>query len=510
MKHNNITYKFTYNLSTSFLIIIFIEQHEQQQELELKLNLPNRLEINEIIHRLANLNNLIFDYYIMLNDVNLNEFKTSLTEFLLKQNQIYYDSLAANQLINSPIDKLKLKNYWLKVLISNNQKSIVAPGHHDLIQAKEYYNLMHSNLMSVILEREKEYALQLNRLLTNTQTTTWQRLDQLKREQKHKFQYFIKKLLNNNDLLSNSSFSLEIDQDNDESLDDFDYIRIDTNPSIINSLKSANIKQLSSLQTLTRLEESYTIQLGAQLKTTHNLRLIRCNIYDFCSQRFNLQLNEIEPHAIQTALSLYSNKLCALVLLTNSTVENWSDLTSICDLNGCEFHFGSIDEQKQLALKHSNNKELNIGNFFITKHSNLSQVHVLFHLIAFENDSQSNLKQSDLSSRHPVILGLRNILKACVSNDIHTLTFPLLLTHEMTEEMTISWVMKRAELVLKCIKGFMIEFVNWGAQESRTLQFVVPQVLFFFLFNFKLIINLVATQCVLTQESRTQKISHNT
>jgi hypothetical protein len=43
--------------------------------------------------------------------------------------------------------------------------------------------------------------------------------------------------------------------------------------------------------------------------------------------------------------------------------------------------------------------------------------------------------------------------------------------------MTISWVMKRAELVLKCIKGFMIEFVQWaGAQNSRNIQFVVPQV----------------------------------
>jgi hypothetical protein len=41
--------------------------------------------------------------------------------------------------------------------------------------------------------------------------------------------------------------------------------------------------------------------------------------------------------------------------------------------------------------------------------------------------------------------------------------------------MTINWVMKRAELVLKCIKGFMIEFFQWGAQESRTLQFVVPE-----------------------------------
>ncbi len=37
--------------------------------------------------------------------------------------------------------------------------------------------------------------------------------------------------------------------------------------------------------------------------------------------------------------------------------------------------------------------------------------------------------------------------------------------------------MKRAELVLKCLKGFMIELVQWGAQDSRTIQFVVPQVI---------------------------------
>lgn len=132
--------------------------------------------------------------------------------------------------------------------------------------------------------------------------------------------------------------------------------------------------------------------------------------------------------------------------------------------------------------------DLNIGDFYITKHSNLSQVHVIFHLVSnehkgFEGPSaptspatpNKNLKQSDLSSRHLVILGLRNILKLCIANNINTLTLPLLLTHEMNEEMTISWVMKRAELVLKCLKGFMIEFVQWGAQDSRTIQFVVPQ-----------------------------------
>lgn len=129
---------------------------------------------------------------------------------------------------------------------------------------------------------------------------------------------------------------------------------------------------------------------------------------------------------------------------------------------------------------------MNIGDFYITKHSNMSQVHILFHLATNENSRErtqsltsptKTLKHSDLSSRHPVILGLRNILKACITNNIQTLTIPLLLTHEMNEEMTISWVMKRAELVLKCLKGFMIEFVQWGAQESRTIQFVVPQVI---------------------------------
>ena len=38
-----------------------------------------------------------------------------------------------------------------------------------------------------------------------------------------------------------------------------------------------------------------------------------------------------------------------------------------------------------------------------------------------------------------------------------TLTLPLLLTHDMSEEMTVAWCMKRAELVLKCVKGFMME-----------------------------------------------------
>jgi hypothetical protein len=90
----------------------------------------------------------------------------------------------------------------------------------------------------------------------------------------------------------------------------------------------------------TILEESYTIQLGAQLKSTHNLRLIRCNIFDFCKDRFTIDENsepvkasrkkgenvselmaELEPQAIQTAMSLYSDKLCALILLVENSFD---------------------------------------------------------------------------------------------------------------------------------------------------------------------------------------------
>ena len=68
------------------------------------------------------------------------------------------------------------------------------------------------------------------------------------------------------------------------------------------------------------------------------------------------------------------------------------------------------------------------GDFYITRHSNLSEVHVVFHLV-----SDSSVMSTELTSRHPVILGYRNILKACFRYDITTITLPLLLAHEMAE-----------------------------------------------------------------------------
>ena len=44
------------------------------------------------------------------------------------------------------------------------------------------------------------------------------------------------------------------------------------------------------------------------------------------------------------------------------------------------------------------------------------------------------------------------------------------------KDMTVAWCTKRAELVFKCVKGFMIEMASWGGAELKNLQFLVPKV----------------------------------
>lgn len=55
-----------------------------------------------------------------------------------------------------------------------------------------------------------------------------------------------------------------------------------------------------------------------------------------------------------------------------------------------------------------------------------------------------------------------------------SISLPLLLRHEHSEEMTLSWCMRRAELVLKCVKGFVLEAAGWGGAELQTLHFLLP------------------------------------
>ncbi|CAF1103772.1 unnamed protein product [Brachionus calyciflorus] len=432
-------------------------------------NHPNELVYLIIDHlniQQPTLNN--FKNYLKLSP----QFKSNLNSFIYKQYILQFENKLTNALSLKPSNS-DIQIYWSNLINKQNLST----------NKSEIENLI---------------------LLSDINNEVWTtRMNSLKHKQQRQFSKFLFKLY---DEFKNGKKAMEnLDEYVEKNdFDDFDN-KLMGPVKLLDGTKTKRSSRVLKDTSFNRIEESYTIQLGAQLKSTHNLRLIRCDILDYCKDRFKYSTennldNCIEPHSMLNSMSLYSqNKLNALVLLVDNLLINSKSFQNedadsfdvsqsfreICQKNGYDFHFKSIDEQIEEAIKMINrvNKvenedkyaKLNIGDFYVTKHSNLSQTHVVFNLATIDKeDENSHMKKSDLSSRHPVILGLRNILKTCIQNNVHTITFPLLLSHQMTEEMTVNWVMKRAELVLKCMKGFMIEFVQWGAQESRNIQFVVP------------------------------------
>lgn len=425
------------------------------------------------------------------------EFKSSLNTFIYELRLNYYldKILHAYEPLNLFSLKTNLKLYWTNLLESLHSTKIHDDSHQNsILLGKMYHQLIHSDYMNLIIKQEYLNTIEYNQkynqfLLSSNSNELWStRIDSLKNKQQRLFSKFLFKLY---DELRNRKPTDRIKQnisdyldksDLDDDVEDLTHMSLST-VQFVDDKNAGNFRgRLLMDKFLSRIEESYTIQLGAQLKSTHNLRLVRCDILDYCKDRFkppNASLlssessltDYIEPHSMLTAMSLYSeDKLNALVLLVDSLVQNnlsanltnkedtfdsedFFDISSsfyqICSKNGYDFHFQSIDQQIESSIKcintvnknsDSQSARMNIGDFHVTKHSNLSQTHVVFHLAAFDKQADKSLdqanrslKNSDLSSRHPVILGLRNILKACISNNVQTITLPLLLTHQMTE-----------------------------------------------------------------------------
>lgn len=194
--------------------------------------------------------------------------------------------------------------------------------------------------------------------------------------------------------------------------------------------------------------------------------------------------------ALNIALGLYSCSLAGIVVLTPVGSVHINEIVQRNANMSTDFHFDQIDDQLTAIRTRLNSVtagtptgsgsatpdsttskvRLKPGDFFITRHSNLAQVHVVYHLITDEAFAQS----AEINSRHPVIMGLRNIMKSASQNDVSQLTIPTLLRHSMSEDMTVPWCTRRAELVFKCAKGFMIESASWGGSQLSTLQLLLP------------------------------------
>ncbi|NXC18656.1 CL004 protein, partial [Corythaeola cristata] len=237
------------------------------------------------------------------------------------------------------------------------------------------------------------------------------------------------------------------------------------------------------------LEESFTIHLG---KTLH-LAFIRFAQAHLSSLSRSLWMACLPssmfttPHSLVSSANLLRVHLIQLSLsptkMLNNTgltpEEHRSSLTSTGTwsyymFNVCAMYLNTENKSSgnEDKLKNIERNQSNIlpGEFYITRHSNLSEIHVAFHLCV-----DDNVRSGNITARDPAIMGLRNILKVCCTHDITTISIPLLLVHDMSEEMTIPWCLKRAELVFKCVKGFMMEMASWDGGISRTVQFLVPQ-----------------------------------
>lgn len=125
------------------------------------------------------------------------------------------------------------------------------------------------------------------------------------------------------------------------------------------------------------------------------------------------------------------------------------------------------------------------GDFFITKHSNLADVNVVFHLIVdpktnilnifqqFSFTSSDNIN-SELHQDSPVLVGLRSLLAVAARYDVETVTFPILLLLDSEEAMisgSSSGIEQRSLAVIQSVKSFLMEKLS---EDTKSIQLVLP------------------------------------
>ncbi|XP_067141961.1 FERRY endosomal RAB5 effector complex subunit 3 isoform X2 [Centruroides vittatus] len=439
-----------------------------------------------------------------------------LEDFVLKETDHYFSKLAKDVIENFQTEERDIsqiiKKWSFAFKEEHAQYAKQEELSEDAIFASMYHSLIHSPALETMLNLEHSYSLQIGELIQERDTA----LLKLQKRQSEEMENAVQKVgivYTDRDINELATQHFEENQNFGENWErrigslkstqrkEFhewvlkvyeDYRDGCGSPGYQQRIRalSENIPNRDDnwIPQAQRMEESFTIHLGSQLKVMHNLRLLSTDVLDLCRHKLN-KIHGIvvpQPQRLQTAISLYSNNLCGLVLLVDNRINSYTGIKRECQLesirdnskqasewrmvNGPQVESGSSGKSS-ISSEHQNSSSLlKYGDFYITHHSNLSEVHVVFHLV-----TDDSLRQAEINSRHPVILGLRNILRVAHERDICTITIPLLLVHEMSEEMTIQWCLKRAELVFKCVKGFMIEMASLVGEETRTVQFLVPK-----------------------------------
>ncbi|GBP28789.1 Protein C12orf4 homolog [Eumeta japonica] len=494
---------------------------ELRYDLEVPIKIPYSGSTKELVQRILNM----FHIPVYLEE-ELNE---ELAKFVSKETKTFHndrDEKLLNQLKNGEINVDGIVKSWEKLFKENVIEYAEQKGTSDEeVFAAAYHKLVHSPALNTILQVESSYA----NTVINTLNNRDEDIKKLTQRQTEEIEEKVRQVNTGSteeevNVLAGKQFEeqslvagrwgSQLDalwqtqraqyrawlMSTLEEYQGANQLNTPTNsPLATFSMSERPITAPPQPPPAPELAESFTIHLGSQLKQTHNIRIVSMDMLDLC--RVERQDNSTETsRRLQTALGLYSTELCAAVLLAESAPPRHSPLTKqftdVCR-RSTEYHFPDVDQQlrtlmekvKEPAEKRNETRYkqqpewssggggraresrcLQTGDVYVTRHSNLAEVHVVFHLLVDEG----SLRSGDINSRHPAILGLRNIIKAACANDVTSISLPVLLRHDLSDEMTAAWCTRRAELVLKCVKGFMLETASWGGAELKNLQLVVP------------------------------------
>ncbi|CAH8678069.1 unnamed protein product [Schistosoma rodhaini] len=270
--------------------------------------------------------------------------------------------------------------------------------------------------------------------------------------------------------------------------------------SLLKKSSTMNNQAISKRTDHIPLSETFTVQLGRQLRTMFNFRLIRLDPSEFITTtRFRLQENHLLnddwlAERMNNALNVYSNNLNGLMILVDKRINSFRGIKKIladaCE-QSTELHFPEFGSQlesiqetvNRLGSRHGISTvkskcdcyEPVHGDVLITKHSNLISstgdgINVVFQVV-FDEDYESNNNIRIPSSLHNAISA---VLRTCFDYDITTLSLPLLLVSSVSENMDKSWRAKRVETVLKAVKGALMELITWRGPNLRSIQFLAP------------------------------------
>eukprot|EP01132_Coremiostelium_polycephalum_P003315 gene3315-4154_t len=227
-------------------------------------------------------------------------------------------------------------------------------------------------------------------------------------------------------------------------------------------------------QTSYKIYENNQVSVGVQKKKWFEFKLIDASPLHLCkpiSSGEYLKLKRVEY--IQT---LYSDSLSAVVLLSDPSLSfstnSEKNFIKYCNMS-TELHFDPIDKQIE-AFKQSlpEGTQLKNGDFFITKHSNLSDVQVVFHLFA-DSDIRAPLSESTILTTSDLAKGLRNIILTASMYGIGQLTIPIALTDTDTDlNVTNPALINRTVSILSVIRAALTSVHEMTS--IKTLQFALP------------------------------------